>query len=512
MQLTKSVGKGCYCTSQNDVLMVQTALANIKHRNKPHYCGKIDGKDGPKTEVAIAEFQSCCGIKATGKVESYGPTINKLRQKTPMSVKGRLNGGIATPAAASVSDTAKVKATAHKTAEHIRKKEPLPKKEAEALAKIVMDAADVGVPLTYKRTDISNDGRFIAELDIAPFAQIAHCGNGDHRKKMIQKVSQFVGKYGAWQMGPSQTLIYQSATPRAYLSSTHTFKDGFIKASGLKRPQNDKRMERFVAASEYLMTLRAEARTQKLLELSAIVKTLNPTQAQIIASLIKPDRSKFRFMADAAFWTHKQMIANAGGPEAKNLIEINKVAQEAQNKTNAGEATPVFGPLALTGESFETLAFKSARLTAYGYWVPLVMPSGIWDLKAQEPLSARAPNQGTALYDPNSKVSWERDVWGNIHYGYIGRAVGFSRAELEGGAGIAQIVTMAKQVADGNSGPIDAGLRRLAKTFNPASLDPYDDNAAVRLGMDLWDGHGTGLAFDIFIRKVRENKQILNTK
>jgi len=219
MKLMKSVGKGCYCTSQNDVLVVQTALANIKNGSKAHYCGKLDGKDGPKTEVAIADFQCCNGIKATGKVESYGPTINKLLQKCPVSVKSRISGGVATPAAASNMDMQKVKQTASKTSDQIRKREPLPKVEAETLAKIVEKAAEVGVPLLYKKTDISTEGRFVAEFDIAPFAQIAQCGNGDHRTKMIQKVSHFIGRYATWQMGPSNTLVYKSIANWKILSN-----------------------------------------------------------------------------------------------------------------------------------------------------------------------------------------------------------------------------------------------------------------------------------------------------
>jgi len=238
MKLSKSVGKGCYSTSRSDVLVVQTALANIKRANKPHYCGKLDGKDGPKTEAAIADFQSCNGIKATGKVESYGPTINKLRQKTPMSVKNRISGGIATPAAASNTDMAKVKAVATKTAKQITTKEPLPKVEAAALAKIVMDAAGVGVPLVYKATGISNDGRFVAEFEIASFAQIAHGGSGDHKTKMIQKVSQFVGKYGAWVMGPSGTLKYQTARKFSCLAASRKAKSEHIRSLGLSgRPE-----------------------------------------------------------------------------------------------------------------------------------------------------------------------------------------------------------------------------------------------------------------------------------
>ncbi|MDD5155727.1 MAG: peptidoglycan-binding domain-containing protein [Candidatus Omnitrophica bacterium] len=45
------------------VIEIQTAL-----KNSGYYTGKIDGKIGPRTKAAIAEFQKANGLKADGKV------------------------------------------------------------------------------------------------------------------------------------------------------------------------------------------------------------------------------------------------------------------------------------------------------------------------------------------------------------------------------------------------------------------------------------------------------------
>ena len=297
MKISKSVGKGCFGTSQHDVLIVQTALASIKEKNKPHYSGKIDGKVGPKTEAAIADFQCCNGIKATGKVESYGPTISKLRQKTPMSVKNRLSGGIATPASASNTAMAKVMDTARKTADQIRRREPLPKREAEALATIVMEAAGVGVPLLYKKTDISSDGRFVAEFDIAPFALATECAGGDYKTKIIRKVSQFVGKYGTWQMGPSNSLKYNSSSVYQALKFKKKLTASQFGAMGISETRCPI-LDRCLAAASLgyaFSDQKNDNLAKELSMLAAAFKTGNSNAAAVIQNMVTK-RGKYRML------------------------------------------------------------------------------------------------------------------------------------------------------------------------------------------------------------------------
>jgi len=67
--------------------------------------------------------------------------------------------------------------------------------------------------------------------------------------------------------------------------------------------------------------------------------------------------------------------------------------------------------------------------------------------------------------------------------------------------GVAQLVTMARQLIrfnDPNIEPLVDGLDRLGRDFRAAALDPYNDNATVRLGMDLWEARAANLDFDTF--------------
>ena len=166
---------------------------------------------------------------------------------------------------------------------------------------------------------------------------------------MVRQVSQLVGKYGAWAAGPANTLTYKSAHPKYYLAGTPRINDGFIKASGLSHPLNDKRMKRLVSAAEHLMTWKREISTPLYKELASIIARLNPGQAAIIGSLGKVNFDTFAFMRDAARWTHQQMIRNASGKDAKSLIRMNDLAADAMKRIVSGDATRVDNILAFSG-------------------------------------------------------------------------------------------------------------------------------------------------------------------
>lgn len=81
--LTKAVGKGVIGASVSDVEILQRIFAKLKGPDrKPLYSGRIDGKAGPKTIAAIACYQQAKGVKVTGKVETMGQTINKLKMES----------------------------------------------------------------------------------------------------------------------------------------------------------------------------------------------------------------------------------------------------------------------------------------------------------------------------------------------------------------------------------------------------------------------------------------------
>ena len=88
-RITRTVGKGAFGVPAADIRTVQTALSYIKGKTKfgmkPFFQGKTDGKSGPVTVAAIQCFQESENLKVTGRIEPTGPTMHRLRTKTPLT-------------------------------------------------------------------------------------------------------------------------------------------------------------------------------------------------------------------------------------------------------------------------------------------------------------------------------------------------------------------------------------------------------------------------------------------
>jgi hypothetical protein len=144
--------------------------------------------------------------------------------------------------------------------------------------------------------------------------------------------------------------------------------------------------------------------------------------------------------AKATDWLLKTMQSNAQGPVAQTLRQVHD-------------------EMGLTG-----------RLVTLPNWIGLVQGEGPWDFK---------PDQQKWFQDKDltkpmdlAGVQVRRDAFSNIHYGYVGRSLGYSRWLLELGGGAAQI---------------QAGRSNLA--YWRTWFDDPVDNAAIRVGMDLYDGY-----------------------
>jgi uncharacterized Zn-binding protein involved in type VI secretion len=114
---------------------------------------------------------------------------------------------------------------------------------------------------------------------------------------------------------------------------------------------------------------------------------------------------------------------------------------------------------------------------AFARWIKMVGPGGPWDYKLRRPFLRPS-------YDPVTGRTFGNDIWGNIHYGYVGRAAGISRIDLQAGAHAAQIV----------------GSRR---------LDPRRDQEAIKIGMDLWEEHGENVTAGDILDSVRDRAEAL---
>ncbi|MFD4836423.1 polymorphic toxin type 44 domain-containing protein [Achromobacter sp. NPDC058515] len=115
-------------------------------------------------------------------------------------------------------------------------------------------------------------------------------------------------------------------------------------------------------------------------------------------------------------------------------------------------------------------------------WTERVGPGRPWDHKpALQSMLGQNLNKGWQKY---GGFDYYYDIWSNIHYGYVGVALGFSAAELLNGAGLAQAMhdsykaVMEIRVPTMQDHPANGPW--------PASADDVPDHISIKLGCDLY--------------------------
>jgi len=99
------------------------------------------------------------------------------------------------------------------------------------------------------------------------------------------------------------------------------------------------------------------------------------------------------------------------------------------------------------------------------------------------------------------------DIWSNIHYGYVGRSVGFSMWTLKSGAGYAQYKA--------GTNPSGYWARRAKKWGDADFLAAFDDpkdQAAIDLGGALWEDKTDTFTHKDFVDRVRARAPELSTR
>ncbi len=158
----------------------------------------------------------------------------------------------------------------------------------------------------------------------------------------------------------------------------------------------------------------------------------------------------------------------------------------------------------------------AAKALAWGIWTSQVMDAkikdyvgplsplfGNWDHKPV--LYPRERAQPSPVPEIPKTGGWSTvgsrlyyfDIWSNIHYGYVGRASGFSQPELTGGAGLEQIGSnWVRGLPSHRSPGADNWL---------ASWDDPSDNAAIQIGIRLWEQYGLAVRpADIYLAVLEE--------
>ena len=137
-------------------------------------------------------------------------------------------------------------------------------------------------------------------------------------------------------------------------------------------------------------------------------------------------------------------------------------------------------------------------------WNSLVNHKTKWDYKEK---IENTISDTRWLYDKELHKYYNFDIWSNIHYGYIGKYVGFSEWILLSGAGLAQFFagTTPKKLWKRYS-------KLPGKLMFFAALDDSNDQNAIALGFKLWEDFGKNLLKKDLIKEIHSSYQNLYIK
>lgn len=122
------------------------------------------------------------------------------------------------------------------------------------------------------------------------------------------------------------------------------------------------------------------------------------------------------------------------------------------------------------------------QLSAYMLFADIIGPSRPWDHKStlRRMLGPRL-NKGWQRY---GNFDYYYDIWSNIHYGYVGVALGFNTAELINSAGIAQALLDTYTALMESRWPTMQNHPENGPW--PASADDVPDHISIKLGCNLY--------------------------
>ena len=190
----------------------------------------------------------------------------------------------------------------------------------------------------------------------------------------------------------------------------------------------------------------------------------------------------------------KEIKRNVNTIEAKELIHLLNHYNKAQNsqKQALRKMTPLGRAAVSTFAPSYNIASTvsdriSGRIQAYQKWKGLVAAKKRWDHKEK----IKELQGGDWVCDSTTQLKIMYDIWSNVHYGFVGRYVGFTAFELINGAGFAQLgdnnrsfSTWTKQYISNRF--VDFGDADIIGAFDDA-----EDTQAIKVGMSLFDKFGS---------------------
>lgn len=168
-------------------------------------------------------------------------------------------------------------------------------------------------------------------------------------------------------------------------------------------------------------------------------KKSSKTSKSNYSSLVHP----YPPVMETAKYISDEIKKNIKSIFVKELISLISGYNQVQNvqKQAIDKMTLIGKALIMSCPTYSPVANKitdkvSGRIKAYSKWKGLVSKNGKWDHKNE---ILRLQKTLEWACDSTTELKFMYDIWSNIHYGFVGRYVGFTEFELINGAGYAQV-------------------------------------------------------------------------
>lgn len=196
---------------------------------------------------------------------------------------------------------------------------------------------------------------------------------------------------------------------------------------------------------------------------------------------------------DTVNYICEEIKRNVKSPEVRELIFLLKHYNRAQSSQKQAfkKLTP-FGQAAVSALNPSSSLANAAsdklegRIQAYKKWKGLVAKGKIWDHKRK----IKEIQGNDWACDSTTQLKFMYDIWSNLHYGFIGRYVGFTEFELVNGAGFAQLGDNTKSVGEWTKQYISNRFVDFGDADILGGFDDAEDTQAIKVGFSLFNKFG----------------------
>lgn len=213
---------------------------------------------------------------------------------------------------------------------------------------------------------------------------------------------------------------------------------------------------------------------------------------------IQPAPGPLDELTPIANYMAREINANAHGPAVRQIRALHAARTTQCVEQINQKLTPLGRLLTPVGERCARYESNN-RAEALRLWALKVMNDAEWDHKPKIRAWFKSATTGTGVYHAFGGHKYYYDIWSNIHYGYVGRAAGFSESMLLDGAGLEQLVTDVVRDQRTYASPNVTGWRR---------FDNASDRASIAIGVELYRANARGVTGADLMREVLANPHL----